>query len=55
MISKMNQKNNLLPNQLEIIVKDTGRGIEPVQLERMFSNDFTKKKTFYNVQSVEPD
>ena len=36
-------EKQLLPNQLEIIVKDTGRGIEAVQLERIFQRFYQEE------------
>jgi DICT domain-containing protein/signal transduction histidine kinase len=36
-------EKQFLPNQLEIIVKDTGRGIEAVQLERIFQRFYQEE------------
>ena len=36
-------EKNLLLNQLEIIIKDTGRGIEPVQLENVFQRFYQEE------------
>lgn len=36
-------EKQLLPNQLEIVVKDTGRGIEAVQLERIFQRFYQEE------------
>jgi DICT domain-containing protein/signal transduction histidine kinase len=37
------EPEKLIPNQLEIIVKDTGRGIEAVQLEKIFQRFYQEE------------
>ncbi|AFY55316.1 histidine kinase,histidine kinase,GAF domain-containing protein [Rivularia sp. PCC 7116] len=42
-ISQEEADKQLLSNQLEVVIKDTGRGIEPVELERIFQRFYQEE------------